>query len=146
MYFWRIRELKSKLAHGPLSEREVLPYLVVFAAIAYIAPFFPAESMNLWDYLGASWAVALAVGGTIYAFHRNGGRAGANFVQRYLAIGWVVSVRWIVFLMALFAAYVFLVDAPRETTWHEALLFGVAELVLWERIAHHIADLARRAT
>lgn len=142
MYFWRIEELKARLAHGPLSEREVLPYLVLFAAIAYVAPFFPAESMNVWDYLGASWAAALAVGGTLYAFRRNGGRAGANFVQHYLAIGWVVGVRWVVFLAALFVVYLFLVDPPQETTWHEALFFCIAELILWERIAHHIGDLA----
>lgn len=34
MYFWRVEELKTEMAARPLSEREALPYLVVFVALS----------------------------------------------------------------------------------------------------------------
>ncbi len=144
MYFWRIEELKSKVIASPLTDREVLPYLLIFVGITGLIPIFPVESMTLWDYVGAVWTFLLAVFGTIYVYRCNGGATGKDFLQRYLAIGWVVTIRWAAIVMPLFVLLIFAVDpSSEETEWYVGLFFVLAEVVLYERIGHHIRAVAR---
>jgi hypothetical protein len=148
MYFWRIEKLKSEMAARPLSDREMLPYLVVFAALSSAAGYFPQPSQNLWDALGAVGSVLLSVVGTIYIYRQNGGASGQHFLQRYFAIGWVVTIRWLV-VMALAAAVYFgtliAVDADTESThWYDVLFQTVIPAVIYWRIGHHVRDLAQR--
>ena len=143
MYFWRIEDLKRDLITRPLTDREVLPYLLIFVGITALVPIFPMESMNLWDYAAAIWTLLLAVAGTLYAYQCNGAAAGLHFVQRYLAIGWVVAVRWGVVVMAAFVVLLFFVDSSGdETTPTYALFWMVAEVVFYERMGYHIRAVA----
>ena len=91
MYFYSIRPLKRRLATGPLSEAESLPYLVVFLAASAIASSLPGELENVWDWTDAILTVGLAVVGTWILYRANGGADGRDFVQRYIVLGWVVT-------------------------------------------------------
>lgn len=53
MYFWRIEKLKSEMAARLLSQREELPYLVVYGALAALVMAVPATGFNFWDGLSA---------------------------------------------------------------------------------------------
>jgi len=143
MYFWRIENLKKDLIARPLSDREVLPYLLIFVGISALIPIFPMESMNSWDYAAAIWTLVLVVAGTLYTYQCNGAARGSHFVQRYLAIGWVVAVRWCAAVVAALIVLLFVVDTPGdETTPTFALFWMAAELVLYERMGHHIRAVA----
>jgi hypothetical protein len=148
MYFWRIEKLKRRMAARPLSEREVLPYLVVFVALSTAVVYIPQATRNVWDGLGAVWSVLLAVVGSIYIYRQNGGPGGQHFLQRYFAVGWVVGLRWlVVFIGASVAFYGTLaaVGADTDNTpWYDFLFFAVAEAVIYWRIGHHVRDLASR--
>src|SRR6266850_3771401 len=126
MYFWRIEELKARMAAAPLSDREVLPYFLLFLAFSDLVPLFPAQTMNFWDYAGAAWTFALLMTGTVYAYWRNGGGSGVHFLQRYFAIGWVVTVRWLAVVAPISIAIVMLFDLPEETTWFQASAVSLA--------------------
>ncbi|MES2706821.1 MAG: hypothetical protein V4726_09490 [Verrucomicrobiota bacterium] len=148
MYFWRIEKLKTRMAARLLSEREELPYLVVTIALYSAAVCLPQTAQNFWDGLGAAWSVLLAVVGTIHIYRRNGGAAGRHFLQRYFAVGWVVTVRClVVFILAGVAFYGTLtgmgVDAE-DTQWYDFLFFAVVETALYWRIGWHVGDLAQR--
>ena len=143
MYFWRIEDLKRDLIARPLTDREVLPYLLIFVGITALAPIFPVESMNLWDYTAGIWTLLLAVAGTVYTYQCNGASAGRHFVQRYLAIGWVVAIRWAVVVIAAFIVLLFLMDSSEDgTTPTFALFWMAAEVVLYERMGYHIRAVA----
>ena len=146
MYVWDIRRLKSDLIARPLTEREQLPYLVVFVALTTIAEILTTELSNVWDYLSAAASVITAVGGAIFLYHQNGGRAGQYFLQRYFSIGFVVSIRWLVLVLAVVIPFIFLLDLAGllkdTTTWPEFVVLAVAELFLYQRIGHHIRDVA----
>jgi hypothetical protein len=150
MYFWRIEKLKTKMAARPLSDREVLPYLVVFVALFSAVAYSPLPPQNVWDSLGAVWSVLLAAVGTIYIYRQNGGAGGQYFLQRYFAVGWVVSIRlFVVFILATLAFYGTLtaMGADTESThWYDFLFFAFMEAVIYWRIGHHVRDLARRST
>ena len=52
MYFWRIEQLKDQLIARPLSDREALPYLLVFVGLTAALGFIPGEGLNVWDHVG----------------------------------------------------------------------------------------------
>jgi hypothetical protein len=105
MYFWRIEKLKKEMDARPLTDREALPYLVVFVALSAVASYFPQEAQNVWDRLEAVLSLLLSTFGTIYIYYRNGGANGQHFLQRYLAIGWVVTIRLVPILILVFIAF-----------------------------------------
>lgn len=150
MYFWRIEKLKAELATRPLSERQALPYLVVYSGLCAAAGYVPPMGFNLWDRLLAVWGVTLAVVGTIYVYRQNGGAGGQHFLQRYFAIGQVVAIRWLVMMgvpmVALYATLGILGRKPEETTWLDFVSFGALGAVLYWRIGYHVRDLASRTT
>ena len=150
MYFWRIEKLKTEMAARPLSEREALPYLVVFVALSSAVAYIPQTTHNLWDGLGGVWSVLLAAVGTIYIYRQNGGAGGQHFLQRYFAVGWVVVVRWFVVLILVAVAFygtLAAVGADTESThWYDFLFLAVVEAVIYWRIGHHVRDLTQRAT
>jgi hypothetical protein len=150
MYFWRIEDLKKQMATRPLSEREVLPYLVVFSATMSAIWLIPADPRNLWDYLSMGFSVLLSIVGTIWLYRRNGGASGQHFLQRYFAIGWVVGIRWVVvFILVGIPFYGFVTafgPGLEVTTWYESAFFAVAELALYWRFGVHIGDIAARTS
>lgn len=130
MYFWRIEELKRKHVGGSLTDREILPYFLIFVGLTALVTILPVESMSYWDYIGAIGTFLLTVFGTVYVYRYNGGATGSHFLQRYFSIGWVVAVRWSVIVMPLLVALLFLLDSPaKHTTSYVALFFFVAEVV-----------------
>lgn len=149
MYFWRIEKLKQEMVARPLSDRQVLPYVVVFAAVCSAVTYLPRETGNGWDGIGAIWSTLLAALGTIYIYRQNGGTEGRHFLQRYFAIGWVVAIRWLIVTMLVAVAYYGVLvaagDDLEETYWHEPVLFGLLELAVYWRIGHHVRDLVQRA-
>ena len=148
MYFWRIEKLKTEMAVRPLSEREVLPYLVVFVGLFAAVGYIPQSMTNIWDGLGAVWSFGLTVLGTLYLYRQNGGASGQHFLQRYLAISWVITIRGLVVLIlaavAFFTLMTLFVSAQEETTWYEFLFFAAVETVVYWRIGHHVRDLAQK--
>lgn len=149
MYFWRLEELKARIAVTSLSEREALPYFVVFSALMTAGMTIPLPDRNLWDALGSTWSVVLAVAGTLYCYQRNGGTDGHHFLQRFLAVGWVVSVRFIpLFVLLAFGVIEFdggFDATTQSTTWQQFVFFALVETFLYWMIGHHIADVAKRS-
>jgi hypothetical protein len=150
MFFWSIRRLKLKLAAGPLTAKEELPYVLVFLTLLAVAAnssdlFAQPSAPNLWDHLSAGWSVVLGVAGTIYLYRQNGGPEGQYFLQRYFVVGWVVSVRWFAWVMPVGLFYYSVLGdlEVAQATWHEFLLFGICEIFFYWRSGHHMADLRR---
>jgi hypothetical protein len=136
------------MAVAPLTDREVLPYLVIVVSLMSAVWFIPGWTRNVWDHMSTGISVLLSILGTIWLFQRNGGATSQHFLQRYLAIGWVVAVRWttaILLLLVLSYSVLYSLDVVAETTtWHEVVFFALAEAVLYWRMGVHIHDLAAR--
>lgn len=149
MYFWRIGDLKRRLVERPLTEREQLPYLLVFVVLCTAATLFPFDWSDVWDVCGRVFSLLLAAFGTLYLYRKNEGSAGSHFLQRYLAVGFVAAVRWgvAIFLVSIPIYLVLMAaGAPGEqTTPVEFFLFAAAEMILYQRIGHHIGEVAAKA-
>lgn len=149
MRFWRVEQLKADMRAQPLSERESLPYLVVYAAFFTIASGFPNPGFNFLDAIGDSLSVVIAIVGTIVIYRQNGGIDGRFFLQRYFAIGFVVAMRCLVAIVIGMSVMLAILDSvgtiPDETSLYDLVFLVIAETFLYWRIAHHVRDLAESA-
>lgn len=145
MYFVRYQPLKEKLKSRTLSDREALPYLIVFAGLAAAVFLFPSTNgLDMWDWIGGGISVALAVAGVIYAYLCNGGKQGFDLIQKYVVMGWVVAVRCILFfipcVIALYTIGEILGVVTDETNWYDTLILSTFEVIVYQRIGRHIRD------
>lgn len=106
MYWWKIHDLRTELANGTLPERARFQYLLIYTVLSTVAVEFPLLSPepNLWDRAFTVVAFSLAVLGTTWLYRQNGGGRGHGFLERYLSLGWVFLLRFIVFSAPVFIA------------------------------------------
>ena len=146
LYFWKINDLKRRLAAAPLSDREALPYYVAYNALAALTMLIPAVEFNQWDWTGGVITLAFAILGPIWVYKRNGGSAGIQFLQRVLALGLVMSLRIFAMAMAGFFVFHMIVAATSGETpgtdWYDVMLIAGLQFALYARIGIHIRDVA----
>ena len=145
MYFVRYNPLKEKLRERALSDREALPYLILFVALTALAVGLPLyESYNLLDGISAFSSVIIAVVGLIYAYKQNEKEDGYDLIQKYVVLGWITGVRFILIGLPLYVvvgviAYSF--GFSMEETNPIDLAYWVGfEALLYYRIGQHIRD------
>ncbi|WP_437510766.1 hypothetical protein [Sorangium sp. So ce1099] len=133
MIFWNIKALRAALTHGTLPERARFIYLLTFVFVAAAVPEIPANSTptNAWDSLRSGIAIASTVLGTIWAYHLNGGSHGRHFLERYVALTWVYSLRFMVMVIlpGLVLAFITkaLLELPTDAT-------GPFDVALWSAV------------
>ncbi|MFZ6760721.1 hypothetical protein ACO0K9_26235 [Undibacterium sp. Ji50W] len=103
MYFWKIDALKRHLAHGSLSEKQMygymMAYLVFSATAVEMMRYLPEKEPNAWTYYGSMMNLLIPVVGTMMAFRANGGESGVQFLQRYMSISLVVTIRYMAMIL-----------------------------------------------
>jgi hypothetical protein len=163
VYFWNINKLKQQLIETGLTEKQLFYYLLIFIAVMIIgleAPAFEPYESNFWGKCEAISSIVTTIVGTITAFHVNGGDSGVKFAERYFSIGFVISIRFIIFLIpmipvAIISYYLTFVlqygwiepnvDVmfPDSENVTEFVLISIWEILLYVRIVKHIGDVAR---
>ncbi len=141
--FWNIEWLKQRLSQKPLNGREIYIYCFCWLVLFSLSCFnsIPANEDTLstiFCYLDR----AIPLAGLFYAWLGNGGKNGRDFISRFISLGWVVTMRALVFFLPVFFILGF---APMEQS---ALLFETAEtltslFIIW-RISHHIVQLRQQ--
>lgn len=162
MYFWNIKALKKELVANALTESQVFAYFLAVLTLETVTfqltTLFPGtEDADVWDYVGYVGSVVFTVGGTLVAYRQNGGSAGRGFLARYFPLLWVLTVRFLVFLlpflvlamipMVYFSEALIGTDAEGEDfaalSMYVVMLSWVWFLVFYYRLAIHMRDVAR---
>lgn len=162
MYLWNIKALKKELVANTLTEAQVFGYflamLTLDTSMYQLATLFPGtEETTVWDYVGYAVSVVFTVGGALVAYRVNGGGAGRDFLRRYFPLMWVLSVRFLAYLLPVFVVatipMVYFSDAifGAETAGEDAaalikyvvLLSWAWVLVFYYRLAVHLDAVAR---
>src|SRR5688572_24760682 len=103
MYFWKINDLKRLIVERGLSEAQAFYYLLLFvglsAASIELITYFPATDPSAWNYLDSILNLVIPIAGTVAAYRANRGAAGKNFAAKYLSISFVISIRFLVYLI-----------------------------------------------
>jgi hypothetical protein len=162
MYWWRLSRLKDQLRAGPMPSRQALSYLLATLILYSIPTFVPGDTSESltrldWAFTVAAWIISIA--GTWAVYRANGGTTGEDFLARYLSLGWVLLVRFAVFLAipaVLIGAAVPLLlltgpltpEAGFEQFFEQAdpwLMLGfnvVLPATFFWRLGHHVGDVA----
>ncbi len=102
------------------------------------------KSPNDWDHLGAWLDIALAGGGVIHAYRRNGGAEGFDLIQKYVVLGWVVSLRcFVVLIPCTLLAFGFaesLELVGEESGAVDVLIGTLSGSLIYYKIGRHIGD------
>ena len=168
MFFWRIEALKAQLREGPLAQRSAFAYLFIgfflMNAVLGIPGLWNATTSPTTPWAWATYivTVALFTGGTYAAYRANGGPEGLDFAARYLALGWVLTIRLfaLIFLPLLLLALVAFVvialaqaDGASTTPasedlaadWLVELMIMVFVGIFYWRFVHHFREIATRS-
>ena len=148
MYFIKYSPLKEKLRNRELSEREALPYLIVFMALSMAVTSFPLyDGFNIWDAISGILSVVIAVWGVVYSYKCNQGADGYDLIQKYFVLGWVVAIRCLLgFIPAAIVCYVgaeLLGLVSDESNWVDVTITSVFLIVLYFKTGRHIKDTTR---
>ena len=137
---WDIEWLKRRLQQKPLSRREAITYIACWLtlyALCFLLETSPDEISNSWPFIASELLLILL--GTYYAWICNLGQNGQHFWSRLIAIGWVLTMRIMVFSFPLF---LILALAPMEQSGmiHEIAASLLAFLFIW-RLGIHFRNL-----
>jgi hypothetical protein len=164
MYLWNIKALKQELAANTLTEPQLFVYFLAMLTLDTLVyesiPLFPGTGdTNVWDYVGYVGSVVFTVGGALVAYLVNGGSTGKNFLTRYFPLMWVLTVRFLVFVIPVFGVAMFLMFNISEALFgtetagedsaalsrYVVILGWAYFLAFYYRLAVHLRDVARAA-
>lgn len=135
MYFVFYHPLKHKLRTNSLSDREALPYLIIYAVLFALESSTEADR---YGFLSLCLTVIIVIGGTYYVYRQNGGKEGFNLIKKYLILGWVVSIRFAIVLSPVLIAQIVLLPNPGDLYY---VLFGATiKFIYYQRLGWHIRD------
>ena len=151
MYFWKIEKLKEDIKSDRFSEKDRFAYFIVGITLSAIGmettTGLVEENPNIWDMLSAIGNVIIAVVGTVFAYRANGSANGKDFLGRFLSIGFVVSIRFLVFIIPLLIALAFLsITVFPEVDENMSSLIFILPFLSWYAllfwyICRHINDV-----
>ena len=154
MYLWNIEALKAKILGGQFTSGKVFPYLIITMGLYSIAlevflyAGYEKQEINYLTYSSSVICTLIVVLGTFYVYHANGGASGKDFAAKYIGIGFVVGIRFLVYAMPLIVAIIVhrsCADANDEyapTTFLEVVVYAAWSVVYYLRMAKHIRDTA----
>ncbi len=145
MYFVFYHPLKHKLRTNSLSDREALPYLIIYAVLFALGSYSEADRLsNGYGFLSLCLTVIIAIGGTYYVYRQNGGKEGFNLIKKYLILGWVVSIRFAIALIPVVIVYI--VVMPNLGDLYDVLFGATIKFIYYQRLGRHIRDTVAPAT
>jgi hypothetical protein len=151
MYFWRIEQLKKSLVVEP-NQLESLKYVVALliaracleleiAIHRHLVP--PSQELRMLDSTTLIAAPVFLIVGIVYCFIKNGGRKGSAFLPRFVALGWVMGIRF-VSLTVLPVIFVLEMICHSRPSQVPSLFWSVATIlviVFYWRLGVHFADV-----
>jgi len=136
-----------------MNDREALPYYIVLSAFGALETALPrggALTLNLWNLLSVFVSTVVFIAGVIYCFRHNGGKAGYDFIQKSIVLGWVVAVRLLLlyFILCHLAGGLlkgWLGQSYETDSWVDTVLIGVMWVIYYQRLGRHIRDTRRES-
>ena len=164
MYLWDIKALKKKLVAHSLTEAQVFAYFLVVLTLDTLLyqlsmVFSGPEPAEIWDYVEYVGTVIFTVGGTLVVYRANGGASGRQFLLRYFPLMWVLTIRFLVFMVPILIVAGLVMFGFSETLFdteaEDAAFLPITRallvvswvwfLVFYYRLAVHMNDVAKAA-
>jgi hypothetical protein len=95
MQFISAKPLIKSFCDGTFQEEDVGPYFMAYVILAALVMGVTFGETNPWDVAAGIASIVITIFGVLHLKRQNGETFGNRFVLKYLALGWVVSVRMI---------------------------------------------------
>jgi uncharacterized membrane protein len=147
MYFWNIKALKNDIKENNFKDKEAFPYILMtigFYLVAIEMMTFDIYYLeNIWDKILIVIDILVPIVGMIYAYKKNGGEDGVNFANNYFAISFVMTIKFLLYIIPMIILLVFLGYESTSTTAIEVMVLTGVQILLYFYIVKHIKDVAR---
>jgi hypothetical protein len=149
MYFIKIKPLKERLINRSMSDREALPYYLVFWACISVAGWATMPPQTTHWHMINNWVGLLVIlGGTVFTFVKNGGEQGFDFIQKSIVLGWVITVRLVPLILCGIIGVVLFKQSrgfpDDQTSWVDVVFVVVFMIIYYQRLGKHIQDTSRK--
>lgn len=149
MYFWNINQLKEDIRTNKLTESKRFKYAIVTLAVFAIGmeSRVSLENINIWDDISSISIILIQIVGIFFAYKANNGSMGTDFLGRYFAIYFVVSIRFLVFVIPviigvlLYYFYAFDFEEGIPSTSVDTIPFIIWTGILYWRVYVHIKQV-----
>ncbi len=141
MRFFNISKIKNDISSGQFTELEYYKYMFAWFAMYYLTSFPVAgvaksELPYFQSVIGWLAISGVNILGIRKSFAANGGSRGIQFIGKFLALGWVLGIRGLLFAIPGYIAFCFIVGFAMALTGNvqsadEKLLGVMAEYGLY---------------
>ena len=148
MNFISYQPLKEQLRSRTFTDRQALPYFILFCVLSVPVPT-SVTANSLDRVLTGCWVLITALG-LLYAYRKNGGSDGVDFIKKFIALGWIALVRWTLVFIPLSVIVMIAVGhfggpldesvKAEATEWFHLIAPCIFMIVLFQRIGWHIKD------
>ena len=154
MYFWKINNLKANLIERPATEREALPYLISLWALWTVSLYMGLPTdFGLQFYVNFFVAITGTIFGTWWLYKLNDKSGNNYFLQRYIMLDWVVTIRFfVIFAIPLIVLYELLSELglgsldTGATSWLDVVMNLVTYPTYFWYFGKHLTEVAQKAT
>lgn len=108
MYFWNVNQLAEDFKNDTVSERQQLPYLLVYVGLGYAATdnyvnhFLIDGVANHLDIALLFFNLLTALCGTVLCYHNSRQASETNgFIARYICLSFTIMIRLIIYITIL---------------------------------------------
>lgn len=148
MYFWKIEKLKESIRENKLTEKQRFIYLILYVVLGAIClevmAYIPTENPNKWDIVNNILNVLIPSIGTYFSYKSNGADSGNDFIGKYFSICFVLSIRFLVYLVPililyfLYYFYAYQTEEEIQTNFIDVIPFSIWHAAIYWRLCFHI--------
>jgi hypothetical protein len=156
MYFWNINKLKSDIREGRLTETQSMFYLLANILLYQLVLVFYTYDLvvgsfivwNVWDIYTAIVTTILIVAGIHYVYKCNKGASGNHFLKKFLSIGWVAGIRWLILVVLPSTLTLEIVrimvssNTPEHTTPIDVVFMSALCVLFFWLVGKHVKEVA----
>jgi hypothetical protein len=131
-----------------LDPTDVAIYVCLVSGVYFPLFYFQSVSGNAWATAVANLGIvfvqlAVSAIGVWRCYLANGGQAGHRFAERFIALGWVVGVRFALLAASILVA-LFVFGVALEPPWMEVSMVLLKAIYFW-RVWTHISWVVQHA-
>lgn len=104
-----------------------------------------AYEYNYWDNIGSFISALITLVGIFYAYQKNDGKDGYDFIHKYIVLGWVVLVRFTLCFIPIFILLIIIgvssgLHSSKATGPYMVIIISLSQIVFYQRLGKHIRD------
>lgn len=146
MYYFNIQKLKEDFRSDDVSEADGFKYfflqVIIIALIIHVQAILGPSSQDLLSRRLDSFLKLLSLGGILHVYRCNGGAMGTQFVQRFIALHWVLVFRFLIPFMLVLLVLGKVKEAIPIAYWADPAISFIMLVMLYWRLGVHCREIA----